>query len=147
MLGEYVRAYDAGVLQVPGLLPRLPHGGPGGDHPVLGLLGAHGVAPATTLPCPSRVGRASGAPDPISVSAALATLARLHFRHSGAGGETDVVIIVLHLRVIREARTSTGQRRQCDRPATRSADHGAAAAGLFTFLHVNYRSLAAPRHI
>lgn len=26
VLGEYVRAYDARVLQVPGLLARLPHG-------------------------------------------------------------------------------------------------------------------------
>jgi len=75
----------------------------------------------------------------------LATLARLHFRHSGAGGETDVVIIVL--RVIWDARATANQRRQCDRPSTRSADHSAATAILFTFLHVNYRSLAVPRHI
>jgi len=73
----------------------------------------------------------------------LATLARLHFRHSGAGGETNVVIIVLC--VIWSARTTAN--RQCDRPSTRSADHSAAAEGLFTFLHVNYRSLAVSRHI
>lgn len=43
VLGEYVRAYDARIFEVPGLLACLPHGGPGGDHPVLGLLSAHSV--------------------------------------------------------------------------------------------------------
>jgi len=50
VLGEYVRAYDARILEVPGLLARLPHGGPGGDHPVLGLLGAHSVADYRSMP-------------------------------------------------------------------------------------------------
>lgn len=50
VLGEYVRAYDARFLEVPGLLARLPHGRSGGDHPVLGLLRTHGY-PAT-IPCP-----------------------------------------------------------------------------------------------
>lgn len=65
VLGEYVRAYDAGIL--PGLLARLPHGGPGGDHPVLGLLGAHSVAadyrtmPLRPRSAPTRLWCARGA--------------------------------------------------------------------------------------
>lgn len=44
VLGEYVRAYNARVFEVPRLLAGLSHGGSGGDHSVLGLLGAHGAA-------------------------------------------------------------------------------------------------------
>lgn len=50
MLGEYVRTYDARILQIPGMLfARLSHGGPNGDHPVLGLLGPHSLLPTGLL--------------------------------------------------------------------------------------------------
>lgn len=139
VLGEYVRAYDTRILQVPGLLfARLSHGGPSGDHPVLGLLGPHSLSAAVfycTMPLactPRRPRLRTGRPDPL-LSCSPPPSRTLHFRHSeGAAGEPSDIAIVVGV-----------SRRSRETPRTCRSSHPletqiAVRSGLFTFLHVNY---------
>lgn len=153
VLGEYVRAYDTRVLEVPGLLARLPHGGSGGDHPVLGLLSAHSVCPIT-VPCPStrsrhRPGSTCGA---LSLCPAPALVARGHFtsgtRQAPATGPTSSLIVVV-VRVARSARdTASVGHERATHPPDRSTDHSAGRGGaIHIFTCQLPLSLAAPRHI